>query len=257
MRLHTTTTRDHADVAAFFDANAPSYHEQHGDAGGLLLYRLELLRSAAQFRAQDEVLEIGCGNGLHLLALATEFSRGLGVDLSPGMVRAAREKLAAGPWGHEISFAVDSGETLGTVPAASVDVLFCVGSLEHMLDHQATMINAFRVLRPGGRLVCLTLHGGSLWYRFLAPALGIHTRRLSTDHYLSKHELGHYTLNAGFQEVHIDHWTFIQQGDIPRPVAVLLCTFDRIGRFLHLGFLRGGLRLSAIKPIEPESRISG
>ncbi len=246
-RLTTRPARNHGDVATFFDSCASQYAEQHGDAQQLLDYRLGLLRSGANLTAADEVLEIGCGNGLHLLALASDYGRGLGIDLSPRMVDAASQRSSETPWADKTSFAVDSAETLSTIADASVDVALCVGSLEHMLDQGAVLNSAFRVLRPGGRLVCLTLNGASLWYRYLAPALSVDTRQLSTDHYLSEAELEHLVAAAGFEQSLFDHWTFIQRGDMPRSIAVLSDGLDRLGDACRIGFFRGGLRVRAIK----------
>ena len=75
------------------------------------------------------LLEIGCGNGLHLLALAAEYGRGVGIDLSPDMIVAARGLREASPWADKIRFRVDSAEQLETVADGSVDVALCVGAL--------------------------------------------------------------------------------------------------------------------------------
>ena len=75
-RLKTRSARSHADVAAFFDASAPTYAEQHGEAERLLRYRLELIREAARFRPGDTVLEVGCGTGK-----ATERFAARGLDI--------------------------------------------------------------------------------------------------------------------------------------------------------------------------------
>lgn len=252
-RLRTRPARGHRDVAAFFDAGARTYAEQHGDADGLLRYRVGLLREGARLRPDDTVLEIGCGTGIHLLALAGSpgsdgsFGRGLGTDLSPGMVAVARERLAAGGSGDRIRFAVADAERLDPVADAAVDVVVCVGALEHMLDQAAVLESVFRVLKPGGRFVCLTVNGGSLWYR-LAPALGIDSRQLATDHYLTRGELESLAAVAGFAERAIDFWTFVQRGDMPGLAAAIFTFLDRVGAVLRLGALRGGLRLIAVKP---------
>lgn len=246
-RLHTRPASTHAHVAAFFDSCAQSYDEQHGPREDLLRYRLRLIDERARLSARDTVLEIGCGNGMHLIALADRFSLGLGTDLSPGMTDAARQAGARSPWAGKLSFSVAASERLESVLTESVDVVLCVGSLEHVLDQGAALRAVFRVLKPGGRLVCLTLNGGSLWYRRLAPWLGIETRQLSTDHYVSREELRGMARTAGFRSVQIDNWTFTQRGDLPRPIAQVLEVLDRLGRLIKLDCLRGGLRLYAVK----------
>jgi 2-polyprenyl-6-hydroxyphenyl methylase/3-demethylubiquinone-9 3-methyltransferase len=48
------------------------------------------VRSLARPRPTDVVLDVGCGNGDHLLALGPELDRGIGIDISPGMIELAR-----------------------------------------------------------------------------------------------------------------------------------------------------------------------
>ncbi len=49
----------------------------------------------AALAPSDRVVDVGCGNGLYLAELARRGCRALGVDLSFGMLTAARERLAA------------------------------------------------------------------------------------------------------------------------------------------------------------------
>jgi SAM-dependent methyltransferase len=243
-RLATTEARDHGDVRAFFDRSAPSYIEQHGPAARLLRYRTSLLRDAARFRPADVVVELGCGDGMHLFAMRDAFAEGIGIDISEAMVHRAR---ASAPADGRFRFAAGVGEEIPTVGDRSVDVVYCVGSLEHMLDQPAVSRSAFRVLRRGGRFAGLTPNGGYVWYRRIAPLLGLQTQHLATDHFLTREELFTLLGDAGFTDVAIDSWTFIPRGDMPAWVARLLDGLDLLGRALGIRALRGGLRFRATR----------
>lgn len=252
-RLHTTAATDHGDVRGFFDRSAPTYTEQHGPARRLLEYRLRLLRRLADLNGDEIVLEIGCGDGQHIVALADEMARGIGVDISQKMVDAARRMATEKGVLHRLDFAADLGEELATVDDGSIDVAFCVGSLEHMLDHAAVAESVRRVLRPGGRFVGLTPNGGYLWYRRLAPLFGLATRHLSTDRFLEQREIGRFLHRAGFTDVGFDHWTFIPRGDMHEVLAGALALLDRAGSLAGIGAWRGGLQFTACWPGPSES----
>lgn len=249
-RLITTPARGLDDVRRYFDARARTYNEQHGDEARLLEYRLSVIREYARIQPSESVLEIGCGDGRHLLALAAEFDRGLGVDLSPAMIEAAYGRRESGPWGAKVSFQTDAAERLASVGDSAFDVVFCVGALEHMLDCAAVCRSVFRVLTPGGRFVCLTPNGRSVFYWLLAPLLRVETRRLSTDRYLGHSELERLLRAAGFRELRFGSWTFIQRGDMPPFLAAGLEILDRVGMLTQVGALRGGLVVCATK-LEP------
>ena len=241
----TTPVRAREDVRRFFDDRAASYVEQHGHAARLLAYRLGLVRVHAHLRPTDVVLDVGCGPGDHLLALASEIARGLGVDLSPGMIEAARVRQQRSPWPARVSFAVDDAAELGSVASQSVDLALCIGALEHMLDQPAVLASIRRTLKPGGRLFCLTPDGDYLWYRALAPLLGIATRHLSTDTFLSRAGLRALLAGAGFARIEVGAWTFIPKGDMPALAGQVLEALALIGRVARLPRLRGGLWVCA------------
>lgn len=243
--LRTTIVRNHEDVRQFFDARAPSYAEAHGRPARLLRYRLALIRQHARLQPTDAVLEIDCGHGTHLIGLADAFGYGLGIDISPAMIQVALQRSAGGLWRTKLHFTVDQGEHLHSVADASMDVVYCVGALEHMLDKARMLAMVFRVLRPGGRFVCLTPNGHYLWYRWLAPWLGLETRHLSTDHFLSRHELEQLLSAAGLHTLSLGYWTFVPRGDIPAPNGALLHGLDRLGTLAAADLLRGGLVVCA------------
>jgi len=237
----TTPARSTADIQSFFDRCSSEYVEQHGDADQLLEYRLGLVRAHGGLRATDVVLDVGCGNGHHLLALAPELARGVGIDLSPGMIGVARARLTGSPWQHRVSFAVDDGERLSSIAPASIDLALCIGALEHMLDKPAVLASIHRVLAPGGRFFCLTPDGAHPWYRTIAPLLGFSTKHLSTDRFLTRADLSALLHQAGFTRAELGSWSFIPRGDMPPALAALLGGLDAVGRVARLDSLRGGL----------------
>jgi 2-polyprenyl-6-hydroxyphenyl methylase/3-demethylubiquinone-9 3-methyltransferase len=191
------------------------------------------------------LLEFGCGPGLHLLALAGEFDASIGTDLSPEMIRVARERATASAWAERVSLRVDPAETLATVEDASVDVALCVGAMEHMLDPPAVLHQVHRVLRRGGRLVCLTPNGGNWWYRRAAPLFRLDTRHLSTDRFLTSNELAAMVRAAGLDVLSLGWWHFVPRGDMPGWASAAFVVGERLGERLGVGWLRGGIALAA------------
>jgi SAM-dependent methyltransferase len=246
-KLTTTPVSNLADAKIFFDRCAPVYAEQHGPAERLLNYRIGLIKKYAQPCADDVVLDIGCGVGQHLLALAEEVAHGIGVDLSPAMIEEAEERLRNSPWQDKLTFLVDNGEEISTVAESSIGLVICVGALEHMLDKGAVISNVYRLLKPGGRFFCLTPHGGYIWYRALAPLLGMETKHLSTDKFLKRQELINLLTESGFRRLQVGCWTFIPKGDMPSALGTLLTGLDSVGRLLRVNSLRGGLFVCAWK----------
>lgn len=237
------------DLKKFFNDAANEYTEQHGPALKLLNYRLGLIRSAAEFQPADRVLEIGCGPGNHLLPLESYFFSGIGTDLSDEMIRKAKAIQAAQFSGSRINFRTDDAETLSTIDNESVDVVFCVGAFEHMINKKAVFNTVRRVLSPGGRFICLTPNGDYLWYKSIAPRLGLQTTRLSTDKFLGVSALSDLCESSGFCKFSHSYWTFVPGGDMPAKWARLLHLLDGIGKGLNASSFRGGLVFRCVKPI--------
>lgn len=246
-KLTTTPAHNSANTRAFFDRCAPSYAEQHGHPERLLNYRIGLVKQYARPCSDDVVLDIGCGNGHHLFALAGEFVRGIGIDLSPAMIALAQERLRTSPLQSKITFFVANGEEICTLPERSVDLVMCIGALEHMLDQRAVVSNVYRLLKPRGRFFCLTPHGDYVWYRALAPLLRMDTKHLSTDKFLKRQEMVELLEESGFRRLNVGYWTFIPKGDMPSVLGALLSGLDRVGKLFRAPSLRGGLLVCAWK----------
>jgi SAM-dependent methyltransferase len=106
-----------------------------------------------EVRLGQTVLDLGSGPGVDSLLAARRVGptgKVVGVDLCPEMVAKARRN--AGLLGlNNVTFLQAAVEKL-PLPGALVDVVISNGVLNLCPDKPAVLAEAFRVLRPGGRL---------------------------------------------------------------------------------------------------------
>jgi ubiquinone/menaquinone biosynthesis C-methylase UbiE len=112
----------------------------------------------ARLSGPETVADVGCGNGMYLAELARRGHSGgvLGIDLSTGMLQAARARAAAvgtGPVG------LAAGDAAALPLADDVaDVTLAMHMLYHVPDRLAAARELRRVTREGGR-VLVVLNG--------------------------------------------------------------------------------------------------
>ena len=167
-----------ADVAAMFDAIAPVYDRVNTLMTGGLdgRWRRAAVR-ASGLGPGDAALDAACGTGKLSVALAERvgpFGRVVGIDLAPAMIAAARrssEDLV------QLEFEVANVLAL-PYEARSFDAATIAFGLRNLADFEAGFRELARVVRPGGRVVCLELTrpDGRAWpavqrsaFRLLAP----------------------------------------------------------------------------------------
>jgi len=139
--------------AAYFVENRLDYAdtdlEQFWATGpGVVDGVLELL--GHELRADDDVVELGCGLGRLTRVLASRTSSVRALDVSGEMVRRAGE-LNEGL--EDVEWLVCDGRSLTGVADASVDVFFSHVVFQHLPDPAITydyIRDVGRVLRPGG-----------------------------------------------------------------------------------------------------------
>ncbi|MCM0591937.1 MAG: methyltransferase domain-containing protein [Gloeotrichia echinulata IR180] len=101
------------------------------------------------FPEQPNVLDLGCGTGRLLERLAAKFPdlRGTGLDLSPKMLRIARQNNCHRP---RLIYIEGKAESL-TFAEGQFNAVFNTISFLHYLEPQQVLSEVARVLSPGGR----------------------------------------------------------------------------------------------------------
>ena len=205
-------------VAAMFDEIAPVYDRMNSlmtlglDAG----WRRAAVAATA-LGPGDAVIDVACGTGKLAEALAERvgpFGRVLAVDLAPGMIAEAtahhRDLV-------QLEFKVGDALAL-PVTDASFDAATIAFGLRNLTDFAAGFRELARVVRPGGRVVCLELSvprpraWGRIFqatFRRSAPVLGSLFSRggayrylpASLDGFPTPEELVRTMLGAGLTDV--------------------------------------------------------
>ena len=107
--------------------------------------------------AGANALDIATGTGELAFELIRQGARSvLGVDFCLAMVDAARKKSAAAGFGGKVAFAAGDATAL-PFGDATFDCIVNGFMLRNVADLPATFSELGRVLKPGGRLVCLDL----------------------------------------------------------------------------------------------------
>jgi len=182
-----------ANVAAMFDEIAPVYDRMNTllTLGSDRRWRRTAVEVSG-LKLGDTVIDVACGTGKLSAALAGRvgpFGRVLGVDLSPAMVDLARR---AHPDLVQLEFRVGNALSL---PAGDgeFDAATIAFGLRNLADFEAGFRELRRVVRPGGRVVCLELSmpRPRVWgrtyhalFRRAAPLMGSLFRRRHAYAYL-------------------------------------------------------------------------
>lgn len=140
-----------------FDRIAPTYDRLNTvlSLGADGRWRRAAVR-ATGVRPGDRVIDVACGSGklaVELAAAVGPTGRVTGVDLSPGMIEVARRTQRALT---QLDFIVANALALpfddGAFDAATIAF-----GLRNLADYEAGFRELARVVRPGGRVVCLEL----------------------------------------------------------------------------------------------------
>ncbi len=144
----------------YYDRFAQTYERERHQGYHRLIDELEL-DLIRRYGTGRDVCEAGCGTGL-LLDEATRVARSaVGLDLSNGMLKPAKQR------GLKV---VQGSLTALPLPDRSVDLVYSMKVLAHVPPIREALVELARVVRPGGHLLLEFYNPLSL--RYLAKVLG-------------------------------------------------------------------------------------
>ena len=182
-----------------YDEIPPGYYfkaMQGGSAVQRFWHRTKFQAVADLIRDGERVLDMGCGPGsfLYVLGESRPHVSAVGVDIASGQIEFAKSEIQARYPDGRISFkALPPGNVpqLGFEPA-SFDTVTCIEVIEHLHPQLAMRLlqEAFKVLKPEGRLIITTPNYRSLW-----PIIEWALEKLSPVKYHEQH-ISKFTPNA-------------------------------------------------------------
>lgn len=150
---------------AYYDQHATRYDRRTGFAPNTgQAYNLTRYYEPFLARAlprTGRLLEIGCGTGFYTAWLAERGFDVVGMDLSPNMIEQAKLRC---PEGVQL-FVGNCEDPAGALGSQGMgdgfDAILGVNTFSYYPDKQVALRNYRKLLRPGGRLVLLDIHGNA------------------------------------------------------------------------------------------------
>jgi ubiquinone/menaquinone biosynthesis C-methylase UbiE len=158
---------------------------------------LRELGERGRLGASSTVLEVGCGTGNHIRALAKRFGCiCYGLDPSEGMLAQA----CAGPEG--VTWLLGQAQQLG-FGDGTFDLIFSVDVIHHVADRGAFFCETARTLRPGGRVCTATDSAEIIRRREILSGYFPETVEIELARYPRIAQLERWMAEAGLTELQV------------------------------------------------------
>ncbi len=159
-----------------------------------LLRQIRFNKVLNQITKNSTVIDIGCGHTAHFLnRLERYLKSGIGID--PLIKNSKIGKI------HLISHFLSNKIP---VKSNSADFVTLIAVLEHLENHNAILLESYRILKPGGKIVITTpTPANKPLLEFLAFKIGIVSKREIAEHktYFWKGELVKGLEESGYKNI--------------------------------------------------------
>jgi arsenite methyltransferase len=200
-----------------------------------VIRRRELALAALDAQPADSVVDIGCGPGFYVAALAEQAANVTGIDPSASMLAMAARKTEGN---HNVTLLQAEAIPL-PLEDASMDRALSVQVFEYIRDVPAALAEVYRVLRPGGRVVLWDIDWTTLsWHAGDAERMARMTQAWDRHlvHPALPQTLAPALRAAGFADVHCAAHVFCTTavdpesfgGNLPKILASYLRGLDDI-----------------------------
>lgn len=147
-------------------------------------------------------LDVACGLGLLLKAVAAKTPEVYGIDLSDQAIKMATDYCS------EAQLTQGNAEKL-PYENGSFDSISCIGSLERMLDRKKVLGEQMRVGRKGAKFCYMVRNSEHLVWRYFWKPFGIKNKKGHQDA-MNLEEWTQLFQSCGFEitKVYPDHWPY-------------------------------------------------
>lgn len=148
---HIEDNKDGLLASAWNDKLTEDYVDKWGE---LLLHKK--IPEFCNLLPSEIVLDIGCGSGAAVRAIASNLTTGhvTGIDPTSKMLEIASELTVKDSHSQRVTFLLAGAEKI-PVESESCDLVLAVNTLHHWVDVNEGLNEVLRILRPSGRFVSI------------------------------------------------------------------------------------------------------